>query len=166
MSDSIEIKVNGLEQLYANLANFSDKEVLAATRDGLQAVGDLWADAARDLAPDGDSGMLKASIGHVVKMSPSKGWGVVRVGPMFGLGKVKPNDRTSDPAIYGAFVEWGHRVVIKAVTWLGTTKYKQHRKDGVDVVVPGKRFLTPVFDTMSETAIDTFIATVKARLGL
>lgn len=166
MADGIEVNFKGLDKLYSNLEAFSRKEVLVATKDGLEAVGDMWADSARSKAPDGDSGMLKASIGHIVQMKPSRGYGVVRVGPMQGLGKVKQNDRTSDPSIYGAFLEWGHKIKVKITTWLGNTKYAHHKTDGQDTVVQGKPYLVPTYDTESQNAIDLFVETVKTSLKL
>ena len=113
------VKVEGIDDLKKQLQAIAPLLAAKPMRDALNAVGQDFEDEAKTQAPvhpgngakldkRAQPGALRDSIGHAVRVSPSKGKGYVKIGPTLDGGPVGKH-KTTNPGIYGLFIELGFK---------------------------------------------------------
>ncbi len=108
----IGITVHGLDSLRNNLSNLTKDLQEKVIRPALQAAGSAMLDEAQRNCPVDDSvgqGALRDSLEMKTTISPTKGFAAAYVHTTM-QGPVIENSRTSDPGIFGTFVEFGLRL--------------------------------------------------------
>ena len=136
----LTVQVLGLKGVEDALAQAGPKLAKRALRKALRAGGEVMVDAAKGRAPvlkqgtpQRKPGELRDSIGMVVKLSPTKESGTVRIGPLRDKAKGK-----NSPGIWGSFVEFG------------------------SVHGAAQPFMRPGFDSSKEAALDKFTEVIRA----
>ena len=114
-----DVKITGIDELKQQLQQIAPLLAAKPMRDALNAVGQDFEDEAKTQAPvhpgngakldkRAQPGALRDSIGHAVRVSPSKGRGYVKIGPTLDGGPVGKH-KTTNPGIYGMFIELGFK---------------------------------------------------------
>jgi HK97 gp10 family phage protein len=142
MADTGTIKVEGLAELFDNLASFDAKLRNKYLKAAGKAAGSYLAERAREKAPmitkptrQRMPGELKRSIGFKVSLTKKKGL-VVRIGPQF----TKGGEFKRSPGFWGKFVEYG------------------------TVTASARPYLRPAFDTGKAAALDAFTSKLKEQI--
>lgn len=139
----IKGRLDGLQEVLANLDGVAKKVRKKAVRTGVAKAGRLLARAAKANSPQGGTGQLKRSIGSKVKTYPS-GVVVAIVGPRKGFAVVDAKGKKHDPANIAHLVEFGHAGPHPA---------------------PAHPFLRPAFDTSKGACLQAIADEIAAVLG-
>lgn len=150
MADFIVSEIKGLREVQENLAKLGGKIQHRVLRKALQAGIDVMGKAVQERTPV-KTGLLRSSVGTVVKISDKEQGGMAVV----GFGKEGHVAR---------MVEFGHNA--KRSEKGQFTKLKGKGKAAAQDAtefIPAHPFMRPAFDASVRQAADTFAETFKAE---
>lgn len=135
--NDISIRIKGLDKLKVAFDRMPYEIAKAGMREALGAGGAVLRDEARALAPVGETGDLKRSVGMKITLGNNLDKNIVSVGPRYTK-KTKAGKRS--PGIYGLFVE------------IGTSK------------MPATPWLRPALSSARDRAVKAFADSLRATV--
>jgi HK97 gp10 family phage protein len=170
MADLVQVQIEGLDRLAANLMAIPAQLSTRIMREALHAAGDVMAAAAEATAPV-LSGALKEDIVVKVHVGADLSDNYVLVGPGYDRSSLTVRgtrrnrrggieavvDTTESPGVYGKFVELGHKTAQAKARSGHEIEFGSHE-------VPPHPWLAPAFNISREEALETFVAVTAAGL--